>query len=343
MLSEHSYTAMAPIRRYLRISKYSVLECRIYLDNPALAHTWLLNPRSPVLPKVIESVRPLVLPKLREERERSRKKSTKKRGIKDIVVEDDFEVSIFLTETSTRHSLLYKHKHFRDTTQTKLTSNSSKLTGASREAPIDVEVSAQPAEDMAIVREEDPDDDAVALRDIPAMDEDETTAARVGSPPLVRPSKRRRGRGAGLPREDGADSAEHDADVLISDDGEEDEGQDGDGLFVDDDDSDGSAAAPPPAKRRKDAASPAEHEAQRDDKKKLAMDIRYEGFSIYGRVLCLVVKRRDGLSTGRNAPAKAGRKTGQSAAPGGGQAVMENWITSTQMPEVAPDDIPGAS
>lgn len=252
-------------------------------------------------------------------------------------------MSIFLTETSTRHSLLYKHKHFRDTTQTKLTSNSSKLTGASREAPIDVEVSGQAAEEAAIVREEDADDDAVALFDIPTMDEDETTPARVGSPPSMRSSKRRRGRGARLPGEEGVDSAEHDAEVLISDDGEE-EGQDGDDLFVADDDSDGSAAAAaPPAKRRKDAARPAEHEAQRDDKKKLAMDIRYEGFSIYGRVLCLVVKKRGGPSTGRNAPAKAGRSTGQSAAPGGGQAVMENWITSTQMPEVAPDDIPGAS
>lgn len=78
---------MAPIRRYLRITKYSVIECRIYLDNPALAQTWLLNPRKPVLPRVIESVRPLVLPKLREEKERSRKKSTKKKGIKDVVVE----------------------------------------------------------------------------------------------------------------------------------------------------------------------------------------------------------------------------------------------------------------
>jgi hypothetical protein len=79
---------MAPIRRYLRITKYSVLECRIYLDNPALAQSWLLNPRDPILPKVIESARPLVLPKLREEqeRERSRKKS-KKRSIKDVVVE----------------------------------------------------------------------------------------------------------------------------------------------------------------------------------------------------------------------------------------------------------------
>lgn len=76
---------MAPIRRYLRISKFSVLECRIYLDNPSLAHSWLLNPRDPVLPRVIECIRPLVLPKLREEKERSRKKSNKKKGIKDVI------------------------------------------------------------------------------------------------------------------------------------------------------------------------------------------------------------------------------------------------------------------
>jgi hypothetical protein len=81
---------MAPIRRYLRISKYSVLECRVYLDNPALAQTWLLNPRNPVLPRVIQSVRPYVLPKLREERERSLKKSgSKKKSIKDVVVEGE--------------------------------------------------------------------------------------------------------------------------------------------------------------------------------------------------------------------------------------------------------------
>jgi hypothetical protein len=77
---------MAPVRRYLRISKYSVLECRIYLDNPGLAQSWLLNPRDPVLPRVIESIRPWVLPKLHEEKERSKKKSTKKKSIKDVVV-----------------------------------------------------------------------------------------------------------------------------------------------------------------------------------------------------------------------------------------------------------------
>ena len=78
---------MAPLRRYLRISKYSVLECRIYLENPALIHSWLLNPRDPALPRIIAGVRPLVLPKLREEkeRERSRRKNAKKRSIKDVV------------------------------------------------------------------------------------------------------------------------------------------------------------------------------------------------------------------------------------------------------------------
>ena len=105
---------MAPIRRYLKISKYSVLECRVYLDNPALAHSWLLNPRSPVLPRVIESVRPLVLPKLREERERSRKKSTKKRGIKDIVVDGAFPPRLFETFSAvylrrTRAAWIAKH------------------------------------------------------------------------------------------------------------------------------------------------------------------------------------------------------------------------------------------
>ncbi|KAJ5960008.1 uncharacterized protein N7479_007158 [Penicillium vulpinum] len=101
---------MAPIRRYLRISKYSVLECRIYLDTPSDSR-WLLDSRDPVLPRVIEAVRPLVLPKLREENERSfmRKKG---KPVKDVIVEDDFDVAIFLRESRTRHSLLTRSKTF---------------------------------------------------------------------------------------------------------------------------------------------------------------------------------------------------------------------------------------
>ncbi|KAI0596529.1 hypothetical protein F4775DRAFT_307401 [Biscogniauxia sp. FL1348] len=305
---------MAPIRRYLRITKYSVLECRIYLDDPALTHTWLLNPRKPVLPKVIESVRPYVLPKLREERERSRKRSTKKRGIKDVVVQDDFEVSIFLTETTTRHSLLTKHKHFHDTTQTKLTSNSARLISAANETPIDVDA----AGDLPTIRREESDDEdaATLLAAIPAVD---------GSAASSRRSKRTRS-SAGTNVDRGAGDQHSDAEVISDDQG--DPGED-DGLFVES--LGDSNAGPPPAKRRREVTA---DEDDDDDKKKLAMDISYEGFSIYGRVLCLVVKRREGGGfnvLGRSGATSSAATAGKAKA-GGGQAMMENFIISTQVP-----------
>ncbi|KAK4100747.1 hypothetical protein N658DRAFT_516541 [Parathielavia hyrcaniae] len=305
---------MAPIRRYLRITKYSVLECCIYLDNPALAQSWLLNPRDPVLPKVIESVRPLVLPKLLEEKERERsKKKSKKRSIKDVVTQDDFEVSIFLTETDTRHSLLHKKKLFRDKIQTRLTSNSSRLVGASREAPIDVEAGAA---DAPILREDDDDSqDAINLADIPMVDE-----PIPDSGPANRRPKRRRPRGEGRDADGGSD-------VEVVHDSSADE------LFVGSEESDESGAetGQPPTKRRKDKAADT---AERDDKKKMAMDISYEGFAIYGRILCLVVKRRgDGAGRGGSSAVSSGNKS-QTGRPGG-QAMMENWIASTQLPEEA--------
>ncbi|EGZ76959.1 hypothetical protein NEUTE2DRAFT_146624 [Neurospora tetrasperma FGSC 2509] len=312
---------MAPIRRYLRITKYSVLECRIYLDNPALAHSWLLNPRNPMLAKVIEAVRPLVLPKLREERERAQsKKSSKKRSIKDVVIKDDFEVSVFLAETDTRHSLLHKQKHFRDKVQTKLKSNSSKLTGESREAPIDVDVEAAllreaaDDDDVPVLREDDSEDQEVNLNDIPTVDETD-----VISDSANRRSKRQRQQSSGPKNKGGTDD---EAQVVASD------LSDDDGLFIGDSDDAGSEG--PPERKRRKSKQPAAQEEERDDKKKLAMDISYEGFAIYGRVLCLVVKRRDVEKT------VTGPSSGKAlTAQPGGQAMMENWITSTQLPEAA--------
>lgn len=300
---------------------------------------------------------------------------------------DDFEVSIFLTETSTRHSLLYKHKHFRDTAQTKLTSNSTKLTGYSKDAPIDLEkqndlATAAPFEaqdgttPVRFLREEDDDDEVVPLHEIPSVDRDDTNAAaEPAPPPAMRPSKRRRepsgsslrynrdgaelddsarntAQGAG-PRRGAANNMvvedSDDDDLFVTDNDESDaEARYSAGLPVEIDDEDTTTLVPP-AKRRKNTALAAEtvpEEALRDDKKKLAMDISYEGFSIYGRVLCLVIKRRDGFAGGKGkgkavattsatgstaSTTVRGGRGGQSAAPGG-QAVMENWITSTQMP-----------
>ena len=153
---------MAPIRRYLRITKYSVLEVRIYLDKPSDA-SWLLSTRDPVLPRIMEEVRPKVLPKLREENENAKKKGgKKKKGIKDVASQEDFEVTIFLTELSTRHSLLTKQKLFSD--RPKLKSTGNKLTGwlgDSRENRILIEDDERAPE---ILREED---EVVELRDIP--------------------------------------------------------------------------------------------------------------------------------------------------------------------------------
>ncbi|CAG8960420.1 hypothetical protein HYFRA_00008138 [Hymenoscyphus fraxineus] len=269
---------MAPIRRYLRITKYSVLECRIYVENPALAESWLLNSRNPVLPRVIESVRPLVLPKLREENERSRAKGGRKKGVKDVVAGEDFEVSIFLTEMSTRHSLLTKHKHFRETKPKQLISNSQKLTGNSNDDAIEVD-------DIPPIQREDSEDDGLdALHEIPLVAEADADSLFVGEDVGPRTSKRSR---ASIQSDSQPESL---------------------------------SESEPSTKRRKDTENDSAEFA--DDKKKMAMDVSYEGFSIYGRVLCLVVKRKD--------------NKGKRPATDGSHAMMEEWITATQMPP--PDD-----
>ncbi|KAG6032597.1 hypothetical protein E4U40_006087 [Claviceps sp. LM458 group G5] len=295
---------MAPVRRYLRISKYSVLECRIYLDNPSLGQSWLLNPRNPVLPRIVESIRPLVLPKLREERERSKKKSSKKKSIKDVIVHgqferadmnrpnydfatvsllntsltDDFEVSMFLTETATRHSLLSKKKHFRDKGLPMMQSNSTKLIDETNHVPVDVDGEQEIA---AILREEDSDDDG--------------GNERLSEIPVARP-KRRRG-------------------TTTSDHHTEESGGSDNAIDLDSD------TERPATKRARIPSALGEDasEGEEDDKKKLAMDVSYEGFAIYGRVLCLVVRRRE-------------NKTQRLRQDAEGQANMDNWITSTQIP-----------
>lgn len=50
-----------------------------------------------------------------------------------------------------------------------------------------------------------------------------------------------------------------------------------------------------------------------DDKKKLALNTSYDGFSIYGRTLCLVVKRK-------------GKKTATNNL--GGSQMMEQWVST---------------
>lgn len=277
---------MAPIRRYLRITKYSVLEVRIYPEKPSDT-PWLLSTRDPVLSRVIEEVRPKVLPKLREENENAKKKGgKKKKGIRDVASQEDFEVVMFLTEGLTRHSLITKQKQF--TKKPKIQSTGNKLTGwlNNSENPITLEDNDDAPEGL---REEVQDEPS--LGDIPELTED---------------GKRKK----------------------------DDELEDDDPLFVSsDDEGTFQTQRVAPSKRRKgtkrqanqvDRDGEADTEADvEDDKKKLALNTTYDGFSIYGRILCLIVKRK-------------GKKTTQGAlgAPVGGSQMMEHWV-STQVAQEA--------
>lgn len=198
---------------------------------------------------------------------------------------DDFEVSIFLTELSARHSVMTKQKVFKD--KPRIQSNSGRLTnwlatGTSDQPVVINELAADP-----IVIEED-DEDGVNLADIPE------------APGRATRTKRSRG-------EAGKNASESDEDMFIPD----------------------TAAS----KRSKTGAASADAEAiededqSQDDKKKLGLNTSYEGFSIYGRILCLVVKRR----VVRNA-------AGGAVTPISSQHMLENWVSTQAAGQTADDD-----
>ncbi|KLJ08130.1 hypothetical protein EMPG_16419 [Blastomyces silverae] len=268
---------MPPIRRYLRISKYSVLECRIYLENPADSR-WLLDARDPALPRVFKSIQPLILPKLREETERARAKK-KSKPVKDVLSEaDDFEVSIFLREGGTSHSLVTKLKSFNDR-PSNIQSNSSKLTGTD-DSPI--HIADDPVTIPNIIPESD-DESPINLQDIPTATAPVADEEGIG----IRPSTSRRRR-----RENRTETSAN--------------------IETGSDDEDTHAA-----KRKKTQIEPT---PEPQDDKKLRLTTTYKGFTIWGRILCLLVTRK-----GDRARSKP------DAAPAG-QALMEEWI-STQAPQ----------
>lgn len=195
-------------------------------------------------------------------------------------IADDFEVAIFLTEQSTRHSLLTKQKKFHDK-KGRIKSNSGKLTGwlekDAGSAPIDVDQDTAPI----TIREESDDEAAMGLEDYPEATTSTTTTKSSGR-------KRRRV----------IDDQPIEIEDTISDDeGFQTQSMPGGGQGL-----------------GEDQNEPAPED---DDKKKLGLNTAYDGFSIYGRILCLVVKRK-GVTN---------RATGASANQGG-QQMLENWVST---------------
>ena len=288
---------MAPIRRYLRITRHSVLEVRIYLTDP-YSQPWLLNPRSDVLPRIIAEIKPFVFQQLRDDSARAGgAKTRKKKGVKDTAYGEDFEVSVFLTDSSTRHAIMVKQKGFRERRK-KMRSNSGKLTGwltaATSEGPIEIDDDGDNDEMPVVIREESDEEDKG-----PGLDMYPETDTQAEGEHAQRKSKRKVGGDADDPLF-----------VQADEDVSEDEGF------------------------RAGTQAGGEDEAE-DDKKKMKMDLSYDGFSIYGRTLCLVVKKRKG------AKEKAASANAEDAAANepGARHMLENWVsTQAAQEQVIHDD-----
>ncbi|KAI9672177.1 MAG: hypothetical protein M1831_001991 [Alyxoria varia] len=288
---------MPPIRRYLRITRHSVLEVRIYLTDP-YSQSWLLNPRLDVLPRIIAEIKPFVFQQLRDDSARAGgAKSKKKKGVKDTAYGEDFEVSVFLTDSSTRHAIMVKQKGFREKRK-KMRSNSGKLTSwltaGTNERPIEVDVDDNDERPVEI-REESGDEERGA-----GLDKYPEAGAEADDEQPHRKSKRRRG-------EDADDPLFVQADEDVSED-------------------EGFQAAT--------QAGGTGNEAEDDDKKKMKMDLSYDGFSIYGRTLCLVVKKRKGAkdkASSANAEEAAGNEVGA-------RHMLENWVSTQAAQEQIIDE-----
>jgi hypothetical protein len=82
---------------------------------------------------------------------------------------------------------------------------------------------------------------------------------------------------------------------------------------------------PTPKRRKKTKVTDASTAQEDEDKKKLGMKTSYEGFSIYGRILCLIVKRK-GVK----------KSVGGNTA---GTQMLENWVSTQADNEGALDDV----
>jgi hypothetical protein len=190
--------------------------------------------------------------------------------------------------------VLTKQKVFKD--KARIQSNSGKLTNwltiGTSDQPVLIN---EDATEPIVIREEE-DESSINIADIPERDE------------LRQPSRRLARQKRQL------DGSEYDA---VSDGS----GSDTSALFV----------PGRPSKRSKTSEGPArddeyeDAEEAQDDKKKLGLNTSYDGFSIYGRILCLVVRRR-GV-----------RSAGGSEGPASSQQMLENWV-STQAAAEHEDD-----
>ena len=220
------------------------------------------------------------------------------------VVADEFDVSIFLTDTSTRHSVLTKRKDFTNKTR-RIRSNSGKMTrllGANVEKE-QMQVadghSHESIDNTIIIREEEDENDAEAsikLSDIPEVPSKEAKDT------TLHPEERRTSTAAGQNKEEAQDISSDDSSAGQKDTMPE---------LVED------------VRKKSAKAAETSRDAVDDNKKKLLLHTTYDGFSIYGRILCLIVNYKKPAIAKKN---NAGG--GLTPANRVGQQMLEQWVSS---------------
>ncbi len=185
-------------------------------------------------------------------------------------------VSVYLMETSVRHTVLKKERRVKSE-KPRLGTTRGRLTGSgTRDEPVEVGGGEEPV----LVREETQEGKDLRLEDIPQAE-----------------------------------------DAAMEDVSRRDRGGIEEGLFLSESSEDeGFQSQQKPARKGKEKPRFEQQVDVEDDKKKMALNTTYDGFSIYGRILCLVVTRK-------------GTAKGKELVGGAGQAMMEDWIASTQMAE----------
>lgn len=196
-------------------------------------------------------------------------------SIADANFPDEYEVSVFLQETGSRHTILTKHKSFES--QKKISSNSNKLTG---ESGLSTSVGNDGGEPGAEILVESDEDQPTSLQAIPE--------AGPANEESGRSKRRRRTRGTG-------------------------------------DDTEPKSSDPAPRSKRKKTAEPLELSTGEEDEKKLGFTTTYEGFSILGWMLCLLVRKKG----------EQAQKTPEDSA---GQVLMEEWIATQANPDDYEDE-----
>ncbi|KAL1722438.1 hypothetical protein EV715DRAFT_270434 [Schizophyllum commune] len=302
---------------YLKISERNVLPLYVYLDERHL--DWM---NDQILQHVLADLRPHIVPKLRAEADATQTAAGAKKLTVDTHRGDSYQFAYFLRKTHP-HSVLVKTRHFVAAPPMKRvapappppppTQSSSKRKARPKAAPAPKrqktkgKARAEDDEEMAVTSDEAAED-----VDLPA-------------PPVPRRSQRTRKSAPGLYTED-ADDEDMDEDVkpLPAAEPPNTEAEEPTQEDIEMDDAPPSPSPPPPQPSAFDLAADEEEE-----KPKPLLQLRYQGFSIFGHCLCVVVEPWPPM---RGASLAPGSRAGSVAPSRSGSLAPFHRETSVQPP-----------